>query len=183
MQEASENEMRGMHPSTTIVTSLEETPSTFVKTVPGRDSNEQGSNQIEATRRILRTREASQEDALASTRHFFVTVNERNQVVTSEPPEEVSTVAAERDTVISPTVPITSANTPITGIETGSPRTFFPMDHLLNTLQQQPIDHTCGCNVFQMVKQMILLQMIWALQKVVYVNLPFRRMDSTEFRL
>ena len=34
MQEASENEMRGMHPSTTIVTSIEETPSTFVKTVP-----------------------------------------------------------------------------------------------------------------------------------------------------
>ena len=67
-QEAPENEIRGACPSTTIVTSTEEIPSTFVKTVPGRDSNEQGFNQVEPPRRILRTREVSQEDALASTR-------------------------------------------------------------------------------------------------------------------
>ena len=120
--------MRGVHLSTTVITSTEETPSTFVKTVPGRDSGEQRSNQVEPPRRILRTREASREDALASTRHFFATVNEGNQVVTSEPPEEVATIAAEEDTAITPPVPITSATviTTITGTESGSPRTFLP---------------------------------------------------------
>ena len=46
-QEAPENEIRGACPSTTIVTSTAEIPSTFVKMVPGRDSNEQGFNQVE----------------------------------------------------------------------------------------------------------------------------------------
>ena len=75
-----------MCPSTRIVASREETPTTFVKMVPGRDSSEQGFNQVEPPRRILRTREASREDALASTRQFFATVNEKNQVVMSELP-------------------------------------------------------------------------------------------------
>ena len=64
-----------MCPSTKIVTPTEETPNTFAKTVPGRDSSEQGLNQVEPPRRILRTREASREDAIASTRQFFATVN------------------------------------------------------------------------------------------------------------
>ena len=46
-QEAPENEIRGVCPSTTIVTSTKEIPSTFVKEVPGRDFNEQGFNQVE----------------------------------------------------------------------------------------------------------------------------------------
>ena len=62
-------------PSIKVVTSTEETHNTFVKTVPGRDSSEQGLNQVEPPRRILRTREASREDAIASTRQFFATVN------------------------------------------------------------------------------------------------------------
>ena len=36
-----------VHPSIYLVISAEETPNTFVKTVPGRDSDEQGLNQIE----------------------------------------------------------------------------------------------------------------------------------------
>ena len=67
-QEASEIEMRGSHPSTIVIIPTDETPYTSVKTIPGRDSNEQRSSQIEPPRRILRTREASQEDALASAR-------------------------------------------------------------------------------------------------------------------
>ena len=43
-QETPENEIRAVFPSTNIVTLTEEIPSTFVKTVPGRDSNEQGFN-------------------------------------------------------------------------------------------------------------------------------------------
>ena len=88
--------------------------------------NEQGFNQVEPPRRILRTREASQEDALASTRHFFATINEQNQVVMLELPEEVPTVAAEGDAIINPNVPITSTTTTITETETRGPRTFLP---------------------------------------------------------
>ena len=40
-QEASEIEMRGTNPSTTMLAPMEETPYTSVKTVPRRDSNEQ----------------------------------------------------------------------------------------------------------------------------------------------
>ena len=74
----------------------------------------------------MRTREASLEDVLASARHFFGTVNRQNQVVTSELPEEVPTVAAEGATAIMSTVPTTSATITITGTEAGSPRTFLP---------------------------------------------------------
>ena len=55
-QEASEIGMRGTHRSTNILPSMEETLYTFVKTVPGRDSNEQRTSQAECPRRILRTR-------------------------------------------------------------------------------------------------------------------------------
>ena len=58
-QEASEIEMTGTRPYTTIIALTEETPYTSVKTVPGRDSNEQRSSQVEPPRRIPRTREAS----------------------------------------------------------------------------------------------------------------------------
>ena len=121
-----EIEMRGTCPSTTIVTLTEETPYTSVKTVPGRDSNEQITGQADPPRRILRTREASQEDALASARYFFASVNGQSQVVTSELPEEVPTATTEGSTSITSTVPTTSANTTITGAEAGSPRTFLP---------------------------------------------------------
>ena len=125
-QETSEIEMRGICPSTTIVTLTEETPYTSVKTVPGRDSNEQRTSQVEPPRRIPRTREASRGDALASARHFFATINGKNQVVTSELPEKVPTVTAEGATTTASTVPTTFATTTITRTEAGSPRTFLP---------------------------------------------------------
>ena len=43
-QQTTEKEIRSVCPSTTVVTSTEETPSTFVKTVPERDLNGQGFN-------------------------------------------------------------------------------------------------------------------------------------------
>ena len=118
--------MRGTHPSTTTIALTEETPYTSVITVPEGDSNEQRSSQVEPPRRILRTREASQEDALASARHFFASINGQNQVVTLEPPEEVPAVTAEGATAITSTIPTTSASTTVTGTEAGSPRTFLP---------------------------------------------------------
>ena len=71
-----EEKLQDMNPSTNVITSAEETPNTFVKIVPGRNLSEQGLSQVESTRRIQRTREASREDAIASTRQFFATVNE-----------------------------------------------------------------------------------------------------------
>ena len=66
-------------------TSNEGTPDTHLKVKPE-------SNIRETPRRIQRTREASREDAIASTQQFFATVNERNRsniieglvVITSE---------------------------------------------------------------------------------------------------
>ena len=63
--------MKGIHPSTTVLAPMEETPYTSVKAVPRRDSNEQRTSQADPHRRILRTGEASQEDALAPARRFF----------------------------------------------------------------------------------------------------------------
>ena len=64
-QEVSETEKRGAQLSTTVLDHLEETPNTSVKAVPGRGSDEQRVGQVDIPRRTLRTREASQEDALA----------------------------------------------------------------------------------------------------------------------
>ena len=114
-----------MCPSTKVVTSTEETPNTFVKTVPGRDLNEQGLNQVEPPR-ILRNREASREDAIASTRQFFATVNEQNQVVMSELPAEVTTVTSEGNTTLNLNILITSTTPTITEAETGSPEILLP---------------------------------------------------------
>ena len=110
---------------------MEETPYTSVMTVPGRGSDEQRTGQVDPARRILRTKEASQEDALASARHFFDSVNGQIQVVTSELHEEVPTVTTGRTTLastpaITSTVPATSATTTTTGAVAGSPRTFLP---------------------------------------------------------
>ena len=107
----------------------EETPYTSVKTVPRRGSNEQRIGQVDPPRRILRTREASQEDALTSARHFFASINGQNQVVTSELPEEVATVTTGRTTLtpapaVTSIIPTTSAITPTT--QTRSPRMFLP---------------------------------------------------------
>ena len=58
-QVASEIEMRGTPPSTTIIAPTEETPYTSVKTVPGKVSNGQRCNEVEPPQRIPRTGEAS----------------------------------------------------------------------------------------------------------------------------
>ena len=107
----------------------EETPYTSAKTVPRRDSNEQRLGQVDIPRRTLRTRQASQEDALASARHFFASINGQNQVVTSELPEGVPTVTTG-STTLTPTpavtsiIPTTSTVNPTT--KTGSPKMFLP---------------------------------------------------------
>ena len=110
----------------------EETPYTSVKAVPGRTSNGQRAGKVDTPRRLQRMREASQEDALASARHFFASGNGKNQVVMLELPEKVPTATTGRTTLeistpaITSTVPSTSTATTTTGAEAGSPRSFLP---------------------------------------------------------
>ena len=172
-QEASEIEMRGTHPSTNVLAPMEETPYTSVKTVPGRDSNEQRTSQAEPPKRILRTREASQEDALASSRHFFASANGQNKVVMLELPEEVPAVTTEG--IIARTL-LSQLHLPspqLLGLRLEVLGCFFLMDHLLGPLQQPPADCECGYSMFQRVGQMVLPQMALTLERVAYLDLPY----------
>ena len=113
-----------LHPST-MLDQTEETPYTSVKVVAGRISNGQRAGQVDIPRRVLRMREASQEDALASARHFFASENGQNQVVTLEFPGEVPTTTIGRTTLetstpaITTTVPTTSTTAMTTRAEAG----------------------------------------------------------------
>ena len=49
-QEASETEMRGTHPSTTMLDQTDETPYAYVKVVPRSDSDEQRTRQVDTPR-------------------------------------------------------------------------------------------------------------------------------------
>ena len=106
-------------PSTNIMTLTGETPKTLLKVAPGRNVS-----QVESPRRIQRTREASREDALASTRQFFASVNEQNRVTTMELPVEISADASGGNTM-NLNIPVTSATPIVTEAETRFPRTFL----------------------------------------------------------
>ena len=81
----------------------------------------------EAPRRIQRTREASREDAIASTCQFFAVVHERNRDTTAEEPTVTTAERIENDVVIPCNIPITpdTHEAELTEIETSSPRTFL----------------------------------------------------------
>ena len=113
-------------PSTNVEASIEGTPETFLKVKPE-------SHLRETPRRIQRTREASREDAVTSTRQFFATVNKRKRGITTEEPIETSSDVCERNdndvpvmsTSVAPTTPVVpEAET--TETETRSPKTFLP---------------------------------------------------------
>ena len=118
-------------PTTNVKTSIEGTAEMLLKVKPE-------SHVKETPRRIQRTREASREDALASTRQFFATLNERTRGTTTEGPIETlfevcgrneNDVPAASTSVVctTPVVPepeATEAET--TETETRSPRTFLP---------------------------------------------------------
>ena len=110
-------------PSSNVITSTEETPETHLKVVTERNLT-----QVESPRRIQRTREASREDTIALTRHFFASVNGQNRTTMTELPAETTTDVSGGNNL---NIPVTSA-TPIvteaetTEAETRSPRTFLP---------------------------------------------------------
>ena len=113
-------------PFINIEASIDGTPETLLKIEPR-------SNVRETPRRIQRTREASREDAIASTPQFFATVNERNKSNTTEGPIGKLSEACgrnENDVLVTSTSVVTT--TPVVPgaesmeTETRSPRTFLP---------------------------------------------------------
>ena len=100
-----------------------ETPKTQLKV-----ATERGPTQVESPRRIERTREASREDAIASTRHFFATVNRQNETTTELPAETTTTtdVSGGNAPMNIPVVSSAPIETETTDRETRSPRTFLP---------------------------------------------------------
>ena len=109
-------------PSLNVIALTAETPETHLKV-----TTERCSTQVESPRRIQRTREASREDAIASTRHFFASVNGQNRTTTELPAETTTDVSggnAQHITVVSTTPIATETETP--EAETRSPRTFLP---------------------------------------------------------
>ena len=99
-----------------------ETPETHLKV-----ATEGGPTQVESPRRIERTREANREDAIASTRHFFATVNGQNRT-TAELPADVTTDVSGGNALHMniPVVSSTPIETETTEGEIRSPRTFLP---------------------------------------------------------
>ena len=118
---ASGERPQGGGPSTNI-TSTEETPETHLKVAPERSST-----QVESLRRIERTREASRKDAIASTRHFFATVNGQNRTTTELPTETTTDVSGGNTLHMNiPVVSSTPIETETSEGEIRSPRTFLP---------------------------------------------------------
>ena len=106
---------------TPFETPIEGSPETHVK------AKSEG-NIREAPRRIQRTREASREDAIASTHQFFAVVHERNRDTAAEEPIVTSSDRNENDVAIPSNIPITPdiPEAEATETETRSPRTFLP---------------------------------------------------------
>ena len=107
----------------TVLTTTEETPETHLKV-----ATERNSVQMESPRRIQRTREASREDTIASTRHFFASVNGQNRTTMELPVETTTDVfggnAQHMNIPVASTTPVV-AETETTETETKSPRTFL----------------------------------------------------------
>ena len=118
--QVSEKRLQDGSPSTNTMTLTGETPDTLLKVAPGRNLS-----QVESPRRIQRTREASREDAIASTRQVFASDNEQNRVTTMELSVGRSADASGGNTM-NLNIPVTSATPIVTEAETRSPQTFLP---------------------------------------------------------
>ena len=89
---------------TSSETTYMEIPDTCVKTVPESSTRE-------APRIIQRTKEASREEAIASTRQFFAAVDRRNANVSTGSPIVVSAEVCERDVMEVHEVPTSMVTT------------------------------------------------------------------------
>ena len=119
-------------PPTTLPDQAEGTPYTSVKVTSERTPDRQRTRHTDIPRRVQPMMEASQEDALASARHFFASGNRQNQVVSMGPSEEVPITTTGGTTIetslfaITSTVLTTSTTATATEAGMGSPRSFLP---------------------------------------------------------
>ena len=132
MLEAPEPEIGSNQPPTTLPDRAGGTPYTSVKVLSENIPDEQMARHIDIPRRIQQMCEVSQEDALASARHFFASGNGQDQVVSIGPSEEVPITTTGGTTVetsmltITSTVSTISTTTTAAGAGMGSPRPFLP---------------------------------------------------------
>ena len=126
-------------------------------------------NVREAPRRIQRTREASREDAIASTHQFFAAVHERNRDTAAEEPIVTSSDQNENNVTIPSNIPATPdiPEAEVTETETRSPKLSYLVGLLLDLLLQLPVDLGLGYNAFQRDKSMNLPKRIHVHQRVV----------------
>ena len=109
-----------------------ETPYTSVKVLSERTLDEQMSRPTDIPRRVQHMREASQEDALASPRHFFAPENGQDQAILIGSPEETPITTTGGATIETPTITTTSTvlaastTTTAAGVGMGSPSPFLP---------------------------------------------------------
>ena len=99
-------------------------PDMHLKTKPERDTRE-------APQRVQRTREASREDALASTQQFFAAVDERNRNVSTGRTLGISSEVCRRDDIDVPGASTSNViSTPVVPdvepVDTSSPRVILP---------------------------------------------------------
>ena len=131
MVEAPEPEVVSNQPPTSLPSRVEGTPYTSVKVIPERTPDGQMARHTDITKRVQQMREAGQEDALGSARHFFAPGNGQDQVILIGPSEEVPFATTGGTTVetsminITSTVPTTSTTTTVVGAGMGSPSPFF----------------------------------------------------------
>ena len=139
-----------------------ENPKTHLKV-----ASERGSTQVESPRRIERTREASREDAIASTRHFFATVNGQNRT-TTELPAKISTDVSGGNAPHM-NIPVVSS-TPIETETTEVLEPSFPMGLLLDLLLQLLAGHEHGYYVSLKDRLMNPLGKVKIQQRVTHQN-------------
>ena len=117
-------------PSSNAITSTEETPQTHLKV-----ATERNSTQVESPRRIQRTREASRDDTIALTRHFFASVNGQNRTIMTELPAETTADVSAGNNL---NIPVASATPIVTETETTEAETRSPRTFLLNGFPSRP---------------------------------------------
>ena len=179
---APKNEMVSTQPSATLPYRAEGTSYTSVKVTSERASNRQRTRQPEMPRRVQRMKEASQEVALASARHFFVPGNGQNKVVSLGPSEEEPIT-----TTIGTTLELPTLLLPPQSLLIALPLQLlelrwkvldlsFLMGPLLGPLQQLLVDYEHGYRGFLRDGQVPLPQMVLNWEKVIYMNLLYLQM-------
>ena len=132
MLEAPEWEIVDNCPSATMSDRAMETPYTSVKVLSERTPDGQMSRLTDMPRRVQHMREASQEDALASARHFFAPENGQDQAILIGSPKEAPIITTGGATIETSTLTTTSTvfttSTTTTAADVGmeSPSLFHP---------------------------------------------------------